>query len=174
MLLNVRRMRPLVEQAARNGSAVVVFPEQGISGFPFSTRGQVLPYLQDVPSGGAVLCGDGGTDAGTAVMRNVSCLAREAGVWVVVGAADRVPCRGAAGCPADGAYVFNTQVVFDGHGAAVSKYHKTHLFVGEDKFFDTPPAPEVRTFAGPGGLTYAQAICFDVCVVAGVGEGLGR
>lgn len=123
----------------------------------------------------------------------LGCLARKHNMVLVVGLPHKVPCSPSTkpGCPSDGHFQFNTQVAVSEQGNLLryvwrpqcmahdpmahtllrpsvvwctsSVYHKTHLFLGEKQYFDTPPwAPELRYFDTSFGVRFGQFICFDV------------
>lgn len=158
MLRNVAALQKFVVDAAEAGARLVVTPEQGISGFPFTTRAGIAPYLQQLPGPNDDPCA-----GGSAVVCAVSKMARTARVVVVVGLPSMQPCTNAtAGCPSDGHFNYNSQVVVDVDGRFVSVYHKTHLFEAEDAFFNPAPASQpLKTFF-VDGVVFGQAICFDI------------
>lgn len=96
------------------------------------------------------------------VLRRVSCMAREHSIVIVLDMGDLQPCSSAvdSGCPSDGRYQYNTQVVFDESGALLAKYHKTHLYY-EPQFNSGMPSVPV-TFTTSFDVTFAMMICFDM------------
>lgn len=95
-------------------------------------------------------------------VQQLACAARYHGVTLVVNVCDIQPCATPASastsssvsapsssasaippppsppCQADGVYLFNTLLVLDATGAAVTKYYKSHLFT-EARMFDAVP-----------------------------------
>ncbi|XP_014670234.1 PREDICTED: pantetheinase-like [Priapulus caudatus] len=69
-------------------------------------------------------------------------------------AEDAVP-----GCPPDGRFQFNTNVVVDDNGALVVRYRKQHLY--NEAAFDDPPVPEAGVFDTPFGR-FTTFVCFDI------------
>jgi len=74
---------------------------------------------------------------------------------------DFVPCTvGVGGCPEDGRWQYNTDVVFSEQGKILAKYHKSHLYFEPE--FDQPPVPEPQNFTTSFGVTFGIMICFDI------------
>ncbi|XP_052131890.1 vanin-like protein 1 isoform X2 [Frankliniella occidentalis] len=157
MMDNVRALGPLVHQAAQSAD-IIVFPEDGLQGFD----NEVLPLSVPAPGEGGAPCDDDAAEAAAGQpLRELSCLARTHGVYLVVNLVDEQPCAaGDAKCPARGSYHYNTNVVFDRSGKIVAKYHKYNLF-GE-KYDDVPPAVELVTFDTDFGVRFGMFICFDI------------
>jgi predicted amidohydrolase len=86
----------------------------------------------------------------TEIQRELSCLAKDASLYLVVNFGDRQPClpENETHCPKDGHYQFNTNVIYNPKGELIAKYHKINLFY--ERQFDTPPIRKVVTFDTPG------------------------
>lgn len=59
------------------------------------------------------------------MQERLSCMARSNSIYVVANIGDKKPCNSSdPGCPRDGRYQYNTNVVFDSEGKLVARYHK--------------------------------------------------
>ncbi|KFQ28779.1 Pantetheinase, partial [Mesitornis unicolor] len=95
------------------------------------------------------------------VQKRLSCMARNNSIYVVANTGDKKPCNSSdPGCPSNGRYQYNTNVVFDSEGKLVARYHKYNLFRGETQF-DYPKEPEAVTFETPFGK-FGIFTCFDI------------
>ncbi|XP_049963475.1 uncharacterized protein LOC126484137 [Schistocerca serialis cubense] len=168
---NVAVYACFMEEAARQGADIIVFPEVGLAsmGVPHNPDG--TPSLAFyVPEPGANPCNDNSSEIAQG-LRELSCAARRHGLYAVVNLPERVNCSGcpcpgfpvtADGeeCPPSGAYFHNTNVAFDRTGAIVARYRKFNLF-GEPGFVPTPE-PEFSIFDTDFGVSFAMFICFDI------------
>ena len=74
---------------------------------------------------------------------------------------DKQPCTGTDdNCPADGQYLYNTEVVFNREGCLVAKYHKENLFEAERLFWNQPENTEHIYFDADFGR-FGLITCFD-------------
>ncbi|NXH78386.1 VNN1 Pantetheinase, partial [Hydrobates tethys] len=95
------------------------------------------------------------------VQERLSCMARNNSIYVVANIGDKKPCNSSdPGCPSDGRYQYNTDVVFDPEGKLVARYHKYNLFMSETQF-NYPKEPEAVTFETPFGK-FGIFTCFDI------------
>ncbi|NXY14212.1 VNN1 Pantetheinase, partial [Atrichornis clamosus] len=95
------------------------------------------------------------------VQERLSCMARNNSIYVVANIGDKKPCGSDdPGCPSDGRYQYNTDVVFDPRGKLVARYHKYNLFMVEAQF-NYPKEAEVVTFETPFGK-FGIFTCFDI------------
>src|SRR5579864_6805602 len=98
-LVNLSRVRAALDEAARGGAALAVFPEATMVRFGSDLRAAAEPL-------------DGPFCAGLAAA------ARDTGVALVAGVFE----------PAPDGRVYNTAVAFDGAGELAASYRKLHLF----------------------------------------------
>ncbi|XP_010280514.1 PREDICTED: pantetheinase-like [Phaethon lepturus] len=151
-----------IREAAQQGAHIIVTPEDGIYGWRF-TRETIYPYLEDIPDPAVnwIPCTDPTRFAPAPVQERLSCLARNNSIYVVANIGDKKPCNSSdPGCPNDGRYQYNTNVVFDPEGKLVARYHKYNLFRGETQF-NYPKEPEAVTFETPFGK-FGIFTCFDI------------
>jgi len=122
-----------LEQAARKGARLIVFPECAITGYSFASRQQALaaatpldsPHIQAIQKACARL-----------------------NVFAVVGTAEK-----------DGETLYNTAVLL-GPSGMVDRYRKTHLpWMGLDRF--TTAGTEPYRVVDLGGLRVGMLICYD-------------
>ncbi len=156
------------------GAKILLFPENGLYGGGHQ-RNVIVPYLEDIPdpknesANYEELCPCSfvislfhdknscfifasavhfQTANNNEVQKNLSCLAKKTGIYIVATMGDIKTChfsfsnlsKSVEKCPKDGRYQFNTAVVYNTSGCLVARYHNYHLFF--EKQFDTPP--EVR------------------------------
>ena len=166
MMYNLLSYEKSLRWMRENGVQIVVFPENGIYGFWYSTRDQLYPFLEDIPDPAlesVVPCGNPAF-ADRPILAHLSCLARDYGVVLVANMGDKKVCSNSSGtgCPPNGWYHYNTNVAFDSDGLLLARYHKTHLFVGEKKVFDTPHPTQHITFKTSFGVTFGTFTCYDI------------
>ena len=164
LMNNVESFEKFIKQAHERGVQVIVFPEDGITGATFITRATRYPYLENIPvvSEGDVInpcLNDSFGDR--PVLKKLSCMAREYTMILVANMGEVQECSG-SNCPPDGHYQFNTDVVFDSDGRLLVKYHKSHLYPGEELSLDYPPSIEVVTFKASFGVTFGIFTCYDI------------
>jgi len=134
--VNMSRVRAALDQAARGGAALAVFPEATMVRFGSDLRAAAEPLDGPFCSGLAAACASTG-------------VAAVAGVFE----------------PAPDGRVYNTAVAFSGSGSLVASYRKLHLFdaLGQRESDLVAPgsAPVIASLAGvPVGLQ----ICYDIRV----------
>lgn len=140
---------------------IIVFPENGLLPVLSRTRETVYPFLEDIPGPesqeNSCLMRE---TANNYIRRTLSCLARDYSMYVVANMGDKKYCKETDdGCPPDGRFQYNTNVVFDKDGTLVARYHKKNLF-GE-RYFNAPSHTDISFFTTPFG-TVGNFICFDV------------
>lgn len=138
-----------------------MFPEDGIYGNRF-TRELIQPYLEEIPdpkAGFSSPCSEGGEHSGREVQHYLSCLAKNNSIYLVANMGDYQQCSQDPGCPPDGHYQFNTDVVYNRDGKLVAKYHKENLFF--EPQFDKPPSVELTYFDTDFGR-FGVLTCFDI------------
>jgi len=130
---NVERSIGYIEEAARNGAALVVLPELANTGYAFETRDEAFALAEALPGGDTV--------------RRWAATAERLGVSLVAGIAER-----------DGQRLYNSAVMI-GPSGLVGVYRKLHLWARENVFFE-PGNLGVPVFATAlSGV--AIAICYD-------------
>ncbi|GAB0186716.1 pantetheinase [Grus japonensis] len=123
---NMDVLEGAVKEAAQQGAHIIVTPEDGIYGWLF-TRKTIYPYLEDIPDPAVdwIPCTDPTRFAPAPVQERLSCMARNNSIYVVANIGDKKPCNSSdPGCPSDGRYQYNTDIVFDSEGKLVARYHK--------------------------------------------------
>jgi predicted amidohydrolase len=123
-----------MDEAARQGARLIVFPECALTGYCYRGLEEALPHAQPLPG-----------PASEAVAREC----RRLGVWVVAGMLER----------GDGGEVYNACMLV-GPAGYLGGYRKIHLpYMGIDRF----AAPGDRPFAvhDLGGLRLGINICYD-------------
>ena len=133
-VVNLSRVRAALDEAARGGAELAVFPEATMVRFGSDLRAAAEPLDGPFCSGLAAACASTG-------------VAAVAGVFE----------------PAPDGRVYNTAVAFSGSGSLVASYRKLHLFdaLGQRESDLVAPgsAPVIASLAGvPVGLQ----ICYDI------------
>ena len=88
----------------------------------------------------------------TSVVGQLSCMARSNSLYLM-----------ANYCNLDGDQVWNSNLVFDNHGALIAEYRKSHVW--NTKIFDTPPEPDYVTFTASfasGNQRLGMFMCKDI------------
>ncbi|GBN14982.1 Biotinidase, partial [Araneus ventricosus] len=113
--------------------------------------------------------------ANSPILRNLSCLSKEHGIYVVAELIDVKECEventcdehnadycreREEDCPEDGKFNFNTFVAFIKDGTLVARYYKRYLYFTEDGI-STPKVPKNVYFETEFGL-FTGDICFDL------------
>ncbi|XP_006883391.1 PREDICTED: biotinidase [Elephantulus edwardii] len=152
-----------VTAAAQKGAQIIVFPEDGIHGFNF-TRTSIYPFLDFTPCPRSVRwnpCLEPHRFNDTEVLRRLSCMALRGDMFLVANLGTKEPCQRAdPGCPRDGRYQFNTNVVFRADGTLVARYRKHNLYF--EAAFDSPPQVDHVTFDTPFAGKFGVFTCFDI------------
>lgn len=120
---------------------LLVFPEDSLlNSEEYSRKKLIEEILEEMPSpekGGPLVnpCLEWPNDTSlvgpkVSVLRNMSCQARQYGIFLAVSLGDKVPCSNQTdpGCPADSHYLYNSIGLFNNEGAFVVKYHKMQLY----------------------------------------------
>lgn len=157
MLENIDIYKEKAQQAARSGNEIVVFPEYGLFGIfgydKYARRTDIAPFLEPIPDPQKKWnpCKERYPFAATEIQRELSCIAKNFGLYVVANVGEKVPCkkRDDSNCPNDGQYQYNTNVVYSSNGTLVAKYRKKHLF--KESYYNSPAKTEVVTFRTPFG-----------------------
>lgn len=152
-----------VMTAAQKGVQIIVFPEDGIQGFNF-TRASIYPFLDFMPSSPLVRwnpCLEPHRFNDTEVLQRLSCMAIQGGMFLVANLGTKQPChRSDPGCPRDGRFQFNTNVVFSSNGTLLDRYRKYNLYF--EAAFDAPPQVDHVTFNTPFAGKFGIFTCFDI------------
>lgn len=152
-----------VMTAAQKGVQIIVFPEDGIHGFNF-TRTSIYPFLDFMPSPQLVRwnpCLEPHRFNDTEVLQRLSCMAIKGDMFLVANLGTKQPCHsGDRGCPRDGRYQFNTNVVFSNNGTLVDSYRKYNLYF--EAAFDTPLQVDHTVFETPFAGKFGVFTCFDI------------
>ncbi|MFI7439612.1 nitrilase family protein [Nonomuraea indica] len=131
---NTDRALALAERAADDGATLIVLPELSATGYSFRDRAEAYAHAEEVPDG--------------ATVRTWESFARERGVHVVTGLAER-----------DGVRLFDTAVLV-GPDGYVGRYRKTHLW-NREKLWFTPGDLGFPVFDTPIGRI-GLLICWDI------------
>ena len=164
---NLLACNNLTAQANLKGVQIVVFPEDGLTGFQYSDRDAIYPYLEElppIPKPPTILipCKDP-KYADSPIFQELSCIALRHKVVLAANMGEKQPCTSSdQHCPPDGRYQFNTDVVFENDGSFVTKYHKFNFNADLPKIFDAPLAPEHITFTTSFGVTFGIFTCYDI------------
>ncbi|XP_039098133.1 biotinidase isoform X1 [Hyaena hyaena] len=149
--------------AAQKGVQIIVFPEDGIHGFNF-TRTSVYPFLDFIPSPQLVRwnpCLEPHRFNDTEVLQRLSCMAIKGNMFLVANLGTKQPCQNNdPGCPNDGRYQFNTNVVFSNNGTLVDRYRKHNLYF--EAAFDAPLKVDHIIFDTPFAGKFGIFTCFDI------------
>ncbi|KAM5280037.1 biotinidase [Ctenodactylus gundi] len=151
-----------VMTAAQKGVQIIVFPEDGIHGFNY-TRTSIYPYLDFMPSQLVRWnpCLQPHRFNDTEVLHRLSCMAMKGKMFLVANLGTKQPCLSSdPGCPRDGRYQFNTDVVFSSNGTLVDYYRKHNLYF--EAAFDTPLQVDHVTFETPFAGKFGVFTCFDI------------
>lgn len=149
------RFQTLALDAVKQGAQLVVFPEAALWGD--STRQIALADANAVAPVGSIPCDDGSTAADMPQVQRLSCIAKEAAIIVVANVLSKIRCSGQPGCPKDGYFVYNTDVVHDETGAVLANYFKRHDY----RPLDQPPLLPVA-FNASFGVEFGVFICYDM------------
>jgi len=162
METNLQVLAHQVEEAASQGVDILLLPEDAIHGSGFS-RQTLFPFLELVPAtaDGSQPCFDD-VDHDNFLLRNLSCLAHDQGIYLAAQMASRTPGCGHCGEEHGEECYFNTLVVFDSNGILVGVYHKYNLWTSELNTFDIDPnGPQLVTVDTPFGRL-GLSVCADL------------
>eukprot|EP00045_Choanoeca_perplexa_P016171 m.214190 g.214190 ORF g.214190 m.214190 type:complete len:493 (-) comp17187_c0_seq2:58-1536(-) len=162
-LQNVAAYAQATAQAAQANVDIIVFPEVGLGSNEID-RALNAEYCEDVPDPSAELipCEQSADYCSSRpALCQLSCLAKQYSLYMVVGMNDIKPCSPSQPCPKDNRLLFNTGVVFDRKGMVIQRYHKKHIF-SPFPVFDVPTPAEVKSFDTDFGVEFGIFICFDM------------
>jgi predicted amidohydrolase len=130
---NLETMLQRLDETARQGARLVVFPECALSGYCFDSRDEALPFAESIP--------------GPAV-ESLAQACRRLDRFAVMGMLER-----------SGDRLFNAAVLVGPRGL-VGSYRKVHLpFLGIDRF--NTPGDRPFSVWDLGGLRLGLSICYD-------------
>ncbi|XP_069691217.1 vanin-like protein 1 isoform X2 [Periplaneta americana] len=140
---------------------IIVFPECGLSTIYLpENRSEIRPLLTRIPDPEEFKNPCLHLEEDTPeILQILSCAARNASIYVVVNLPELSPCSG-TDCPPDGAFFYNTNIVFDRSGTIIARYRKFNLF-GEPGF-DITPTAELSTFDTDFNVRFGLSTCFDI------------
>lgn len=104
---NLARLLELSQQAVQAGAKLIVWPEMATSGYIFSGRDDIAPFVEPIPG---------------PTTERIAAFCKAHGVHLVAGLAE---------CDPDTGLYYNSAVLVDGRGRLVGRYRKTHLW-GDD------------------------------------------
>ena len=133
---------------------IIVFPEYGLFGIfgyvKYARRSDIYPFLETIPNPEKVSwnpCMERKSSyPSTEIQRELSCMAKDYDIYVVANVGEKVACKKQHdhGCPSDGRYQYNTNVVYSSNGTLIAKYRKKNLY--KENYYDSPYKTEVVTF----------------------------
>ena len=148
--------------AQDQGAEMIIFPEFSL--FSPTSRSQVEDLCENISKFGAIPCddpdnsndnrtsADSNHDDEFSVVKQLSCIARQYGLYLL-----------ANFCNLDGDNIWNSNLVFDRHGALITEYRKSHVYL--NKVFDQPSEPDyvtVNASFNNGTQTLGLFMCKDI------------
>lgn len=172
--LNLNNVIPYIKDAATQSTDIVVLPE-GIFWLPglddiidmnltyAEKRATALSYAEYIPMNGTVPCDL--AKQSFSITRELSCIARETGIFIVGNLLTIVECKNQPSCPIDGVFNFNTDIVLDRTGRLVGIYHKHNLY-GTYPIINPAPTnePPVTFWLSIAGETCASSVKIGVFI----------
>jgi predicted amidohydrolase len=133
--VNREELYHLTEKAAASGAKIIVLPEMATTGYGWSNRWELAPYVETIPGPTTEL---------------FSKITREYGCYVVIGLAEVDPVTG----------IYYNAAALVGPNGLVGRYRKTHLFVADPRWAAVGDLgfPVWETEFGRLGI----AICLDL------------
>ncbi|KAG8170525.1 hypothetical protein JTE90_012582 [Oedothorax gibbosus] len=165
-------------RAAIDQADIIVFPECGLFPLLKMNRSIILELSEDIPNPKLKTynpCKEKDLDDHP-ILTELSCIARETGIFVVANMIDRknfelaqfceadtpeLCTQNSNECPDDGNFYYNTNVVFNRKGVLVAKYYKKHLYFEPHMKTSDYPETENSLFETDFG-NFTTAICFDL------------
>ena len=159
----------VLQSLGRDTVHIVVFPEAGLLGLSTSidTRDAIYPYLEQIPeldqdvSQSINPCIDSAYSHDS-ILHQLSCLAHNFETVIVANMGEVQNCSNIKGCPKDGRYQYNTNVVFESDGRLIAKYRKQNLYDPEKNLYDAGTTDSCVTFTTSFGITFGTMTCFDL------------
>jgi len=158
---NLLILEAQVVQAARNGTQIILLPEDGIHGYRHLNRQTLRPFLEYVPvtADGSIPCFEEEYDD-SYITKRLSCIAAENNIYVAANYGTVV--QGCEYCEHGGECFYNTDVVFDNEGSMIAVYHKFNLWTSELKSYDIDQSPTIITFDTEDMGTFGLSVCEDL------------
>ncbi|WP_159455662.1 nitrilase-related carbon-nitrogen hydrolase [Pseudobacteriovorax antillogorgiicola] len=180
---DLENLEELITNSAKQGAQLAVLSETATWGWAVSpgdqwgawSRTTLLELAEEWPAKGWQATEEdcNAWQARSVIKASIaySCVAQAGKINLVVNTARKINCSDSLECPADGFYIFNTNVAFAKDGSILAFYHKRHLY-GEATVIDQPPV----AFQNDGrftinildnnGLSHdipiAMVICYDL------------
>jgi pantetheine hydrolase len=159
----------VLQSLGRGAVDIIVFPEAGLLGLSASinTRNAIHPYLEQIPEPNQDMsqsinpCNDSDY-INDSILHQLSCFARNFNTVIVANMGEVQNCSGVKGCPNDGRYQYNTNVVFESDGRLIAKYRKQNLYDPEKLLYDAGTTDSCVTFATSFGIKFGTMTCFDL------------
>lgn len=130
---NLQAMKKHLEETARQGARLTVFPECALSGYCYESKEEAWPHAEPIPGPSTMALA-------------IEC--QRLNVWAVVGMLE-----------ASGSDLYNTAALI-GPSGVKGIYRKIHLpFLGVDRF--TKPGNQPFAIHDLGGLRLGINICYD-------------
>ncbi|KAF2366138.1 Carbon-nitrogen hydrolase, partial [Trinorchestia longiramus] len=163
---NVESIYEFIKIAKEYGTDIFVSPEYGLQSVDMYTndslRFQSLTQQVPDPALAVVPCDDDEQLQNYDIIRNLSCIAREQEMYLVVDVAEQISCEtSVAPCQTDDLTFFNTQVVFDRTGQIIARYRKQNLYL-EPQFAPGPSDDASAIFTTDFGVKFSLQVCFDI------------
>ncbi|KAL4219980.1 Pantetheinase-like [Mactra antiquata] len=153
MMKNIAVYRQQALKASKMGAKLVVFPEYGLCGVEWN-RTTFEPYLEEIVPVTVERwnpCTHPEKVNNTEIQSELSCLARNADIYVVANMGARQPCSPTdPSCPDDGHYQHSANVVYAPNGDFIARYFKYNLYWYEN-YLDKPKQVDITTFTTPFG-----------------------
>src|SRR3954447_19260816 len=130
---NLSRMMQVLDEAAKKGAKLTIFPEAALTGYCFDSLDEARTHAEPIPGPST---------------RRLSGVCRELGVYAVYGLLE-----------SDGERIFNACALVGPEGV-VGSYRKIHLpFLGMDRF--TTPGDRPFAVQEAAGIRLGMNICYD-------------
>ncbi|XP_065082258.1 vanin-like protein 1 isoform X2 [Ochlerotatus camptorhynchus] len=150
---NLEQYKQIINSTEADPVDIIVFPEYGLSAVETAS---FVPNPVDL----IAPCNNLEYEA---VVRDLSCLARDRQKYLVVNLVEKALCPEEwerRPCAPNGLYHFNANVVFDRNGRVIARYRKFNLF-GEAGINVTSWA-DLTHFETDFGVKFGTFICFDL------------
>jgi predicted amidohydrolase len=155
-----------VQLAKSQSAQVLVFPEFGTTTwFPYdvtdsgTTRQLILDFADELPST-TLLQYDCSSDSVPDFFSAMSCAAKENSLLLSFNMFSKVLCANTTGCPADGYFLYNSEILFDEQGNIGAVYHKQHPWLSS--LLDHPQETMHITYNASFGVEFGIFICYDI------------
>ncbi|XP_012266871.2 vanin-like protein 2 [Athalia rosae] len=164
---NAKNFITMMAKAAEHNADIIVFPENGLTvGFTYSKENRTMypSFSTFLPDDNAhVPCKNSETVVIEA-LQSLSCAAQNYSMYVVINLMEMKKCNASEteshGCPSDGLFFYNTNVVLDRNGTIISRYRKFNLFA--EPGVDVTSTADVASFTTDFDVTFGHFICFDI------------